>query len=128
MPTKVTVSPWFQMFLFSFNFELNFIKYMLWKCLAQIWCVPLQNLRLDWGYRADRQGGQVINLEPPNTHLFPYLDVKEVCHTQPWPSHHVSWPTLTFPLSQMINLNLVIVHIWYIMGVCYAPIFSKITW
>ena len=69
----------------------------------------LKNFRPDWGYRADRQGGQVINLDLPNAHFLPYRHVKGCVklslhlHTmsadQPWPSLQVSWSALTLGLS-----------------------------
>ena len=31
-------------------------------------------------FRPDRQGGQVINLDLPNAHFLPYMDIKGVCH------------------------------------------------
>ena len=31
--------------------------------------------------------GQEINLDLPNVHFLPYMDITCVCHTQPCPSH-----------------------------------------
>ena len=47
-----------------------------------------------------------------------------MCHVQPWPIHYVSWPALTSPPSQLISLDLGIVHIWYIKG-CVMLLYSQ---
>ena len=53
------------------------------------------------------KGGQLVNLDLPNVHFLPYMDIKGLCHTQPWPSYQVSWSGLTFWMS-------IFFHIWYI--------------
>ena len=61
---------------FPFNFELNLIKSTFLKCLAQILCASTSKLETRLRImRQTGQGGQVINLDPPNVHFLPYVDV-----------------------------------------------------
>ena len=52
------------------------------------------------------------HLDIPNAHFLPYMDVKGVCHTQPWPSHHVRWSTLTLWMSTYGILRGGVMHIY----------------
>ena len=54
----------------------------------------------------------MINFDLPNVHFLPYMDVKGVSFFTP---------------SQLISLDLMIVHIWHIKGMCHALILSKAT-
>ena len=68
------------------------------------------------GIKQTGKEGQVINHDLTNVHFLSYMDIKGV-----------SCSALTFTPSQLISLDLLIVHIWYTKGVCHAHILSKDT-
>ena len=67
---------------------------------------------------------QVINLDLPNVHLLPYMDVKGVHHAKPWPLHHVSWTALTFLWVSWSALTLWL-SIYGILRGCVMHIYSQ---